>query len=463
MPTSRPAPVFRTRPAALQAIMKAISPAFVLAFLLPVLPTAAARANDAVTGDAQDPASGEASPAVVRRIAVFQAAGPGMPPPELLADIDAAVRRSLVLTLPAEGWTTLMAGPTAPGCTGRCAVARAAEYGAQFGFAVRVDEGPEQHEVELTVHAAPDGRIVARREARSAHRSVLAELAGRAAAEVAKALTGSAPARTQQPLSDGAADAQAQRRRLDRMRAAAGANSVGMQLLLIEPGRPFRDPPPGQTYVQARPLPDPRAPFLLATTEVTRGQWQDVMGEPPPGGQGDDDAPVTHVTWLAAVEFCNALSACEGLEPAYTLQGGSAIWHRDASGYRLPTDAEWEYACRAGSLTMFSGGGRLRDLDRSGWFRENSDGRPRRVARKEPNAWGLHDMHGNVWEWIWDLYADLPDLSPDNVESPGHGPDRTFRGGSWYTGPIACRTTNFCRSDPAFASQDLGFRIARSP
>ena len=112
---------------------------------------------------------------------------------------------------------------------------------------------------------------------------------------------------------------------------------------------------------------------------------------------------------------------------------------------------------------MFSSGGRSADLERVAWYDRNSGGRTRDVGGRRPNGWGFHDMHGNVWEWIWDPYASLPDLSPDNVESPGIGPDRTIRGGSWYTDAKACRTTNFCRIDPGFANKDLGLRLARTP
>jgi len=426
--------------------------------------TVATPPGRAATGTAATGTAGTAAPtAGGGRLAIFQAAGPGAPPADLLAAIDAAVRRAMVLALPAEGWTTYMAGPAAPGCTGRCAVARAAEYGADLGLAVRVGDAQDARTVTLTVYAAPEGRIRAEREVAASHQEVLADLAGRAAGEIAAALQGAAPVRTATALRDPAADAAAGQAQLARLRAVAGPNSVGMTFHLVEPGQPFREPPADQAYIQARPLPAPAAPFLLATTEVTRGQWEAVMGEPAPGPDRPDTAPVTHVSWLDAVRYCNALSACEGLVPAYDLLDGTASWRADADGYRLPTDAEWEYACRAGSLTMFSHGGRSRDLDRAAWYARNSGGRPRPVAGKEPNAWGFFDMHGNVWEWIWDAYATLPDLSPDNVESPGVGPDRTFRGGSWYTGAVACRTTNFCRGDPVFRSQDLGFRIARSP
>jgi sulfatase modifying factor 1 len=406
-------------------------------------------------------ASFTASGARAGRVAVFEAAGPGAPPDSILTRVDAAVRRHLVLALPADGWSTLMAGPVAPGCTGRCAVDRAAEYGADLGLAVRVDLAAEPPEVALTVYGAPGGDVVAARTAVSRWPGVLVALAGRAAAEVAAVLSRrDGPVRA--TLADAAADSAAAAAERTRLRDSAGRNSAGMDLLLVEPGRPFIAAPEGQAYVQARPLPAPPRAYLLAATEVTRAQWRQVMGEER-GDGGGDRRPVDSVTWLDAVAFCNRLSELEGRRPAYRINGGAATWDHSADGYRLPTDAEWEYACRAGTLTMFHGGGRIKDLERVAWFDRNSGGRTRDVGRRKPNAWGLYDMHGNVWEWVWDLYDTLPDFSPDNVESPGVGPDRTIRGGSWYSDPATCRTTNFCRIDPGFASNDLGFRVARTP
>ncbi len=431
----------------------------VLASILAVL---AGTGIASAVGRPDTPGTASATDAA-RRLAVFQAAGPGDPEPSLLAAIDAAVRRSVVLGLPAEGWTTLMAGPAAPGCTGRCAVARAAEYGARLGLAVRVAWQGEENLLRLRVYAAPEGVVLAERAAAAREPQVLVDLAGIVADDLARALTGEAPARVTEPRRDPDADRVAAAEALTALRALAGRNTVGMQLHLVEPGRPFHEPPPDQAYIQARPLPEPAMPYLLATTEVTRAQWEVVMAERAPGPPAAADTPVVGVNWMDAVRFCNALSRCEGLEPAYDIGRGTATWRADADGYRLPTDAEWEYACRAGSLTMFTTGGRSDDLARTAWYARNSDGRPREVGGKQANAWGFFDMHGNVWEWIWDAYATLPDLSPDNVESPGLGPDRTIRGGSWYTGPIACRTTNFCRIDPVFRSQDLGLRVARTP
>ncbi|MBD3222002.1 SUMF1/EgtB/PvdO family nonheme iron enzyme [bacterium] len=398
--------------------------------------------------------------AAQQRLAVFAAAGPASPPPALLERLDAAVRRELVLTLTPERFSTLMAAAAAPGCTGRCAVRQAAEYGASLALAVRVEASAMPRRVVLTVYGAPDGAILARRAAEASSADVLVSLAARAAAQVAHALEGRATDLIDTPLTDPGADRAAAERRVAALADAAGPNSLGMQMILVHPDAPFTPAPAGQEYIQARPLPDPEAPYLLSATEVTQDQWTAVMGTNPSAFVGDR-RPVERVNWLEAVAFCNRLSEMEGLEPAYVLDDGTARWRPEATGYRLPTDAEWEYACRAGSLTMFGSGGRRDDLARVGWYARNAGGRTRDVARREANPWGFHDLHGNVWEWIWDPYATLPDLSPDNVEAPGAGPDRTMRGGSWYAPAIACRTTNFVRIDPIFRSCDLGFRVAR--
>ncbi len=403
-----------------------------------------------------------AAAAATRRVAVFEAAGPKSPPADLLEEIDVTVRRNLVLALPAEGWTTLMAGPVAPGCTGRCAVDRAAEYGADMGLAVRVVIDRGELRVSLDVYSAPDGEVRVSRRIEALSRAVLLRLVGEAATEIAQVLVTNRPAGKTMVLRDAAADSAAVAVEMAKLRGLAGRNSVGMNLVFIEPGQPFRDPPEDQTYVQARALPEPDAPYLVSATEVTQAQWNEILGECPSEFTGDR-RPVESVTWIQAVEFCNALSQREGLTPAYNVGETTATWNHDADGYRLPTDAEWEYACRAGSLTMFAAGGRWSDLERTAWFDRNSKDRTHDVATREANLWGLHDMHGNVWEWVWDLYATLPNLSPDNIESPGLGPDRTIRGGSWYTDAAACRTTNFCRIDPGFTCNDLGFRVARTP
>ncbi len=160
--------------------------------------------------------------------------------------------------------------------------------------------------------------------------------------------------------------------------------------------------------------------------------------------------PVTEVSWLDAVRFCNLLSRAEGLQPCYS--GGddpdaldvACDW--DAGGYRLPSEAEWEYACRAGSS-----GVRYGELDDIGWHRANSGDGARDVATRAPNAWGLYDTIGNVWEWCWDVY-----------DPAVYGPYRVFRGGGWNDHPRGCRASCRRKSHPTLRVDDLGFRLARS-
>jgi len=153
--------------------------------------------------------------------------------------------------------------------------------------------------------------------------------------------------------------------------------------------------------------------------------------------------PVDSVSWWDAVRFCNTRSAAEGLTPAYRLD--PIEWDRDADGYRLPTEAEWEYACRAGS-----DGPRYGPLDDIAWYRGNSGERPHNVGGKQPNAWGLYDMLGNVWDWCWDVY-----------DAEVYGSYRVLRGGGWFDEHWSCRASVRRRSHPDLRIDDVGFRLAR--
>lgn len=152
------------------------------------------------------------------------------------------------------------------------------------------------------------------------------------------------------------------------------------------------------------------------------------------------------VSWLDAIRFCNALSGQEGLPLAYHLHGDGVEGDPTADGYRLPTEAEWEHACRAGTT-----GPRYGRLDDIAWYRGNSDAHPHPVGGKQANAWGLHDMLGNVWEWCWDIY---------DVEV--YDSYRVLRGGGWFDEPWSCRASVRRRSHPTLRIDDLGFRLARS-
>ncbi|MEV5753184.1 formylglycine-generating enzyme family protein [Actinoallomurus sp. NPDC052308] len=189
--------------------------------------------------------------------------------------------------------------------------------------------------------------------------------------------------------------------------------------------------------------------FRLAAHTVTWDLYREVRGEGPVA-DARPRTPVTDVSWREAVEFCNRLSRAAGLRPCYSggddVDGQDVVWDRDADGYRLPTEAEWEYACRAGTT-----GVRYGELAEIAWYRANSGGVVHEVGAKKPNAWGLHDMIGNVWEWCWDLY-----------DPAVYGPYRVFRGGGAHDRTWGCRASSRRKSHPTFRIDDLGFRLARS-
>ena len=153
--------------------------------------------------------------------------------------------------------------------------------------------------------------------------------------------------------------------------------------------------------------------------EVTQEQYERVMGKNPSRFKGPQ-LPVERVSWKAAVSFCTKLSAFPEEQAA-------------GRTYRLPTEAEWEYACRAGSTTDFCFGDAEWGLDDYAWYEDNSDHRTHPVGQKRPNAWGLYDMHGNVWEWCADWHDEAYyEASPvDDPQGPATGVDRVGRGGSW--------------------------------
>ncbi|MBR9976778.1 MAG: formylglycine-generating enzyme family protein [Bacteroidetes bacterium] len=211
-------------------------------------------------------------------------------------------------------------------------------------------------------------------------------------------------------------------------------------------------------------------PFLMARTEVTQEQYEAVIGGNPSQFK-DADLPVERVTWYEAVEFCNELSRQEGLDPCYSGSGSSIVCDFTANGYRLPTEAEWEYACRAGTETDFYTGNMTSPtgvdpaLDRAGWYYENSGSSTHPVGEKEHNAFGLYDMHGNVMEWCWDWYGnDYYASSPaEDPRGPTTGNYRVVRGGSWYDDARSCRSAYRIHRNPGHRVYGLlGFRVVRT-
>jgi formylglycine-generating enzyme required for sulfatase activity len=190
------------------------------------------------------------------------------------------------------------------------------------------------------------------------------------------------------------------------------------------------------------------SPFLLAKFPVTQDLCFAVTGQSPASFKGDKH-PVENISWKAAVEFCNLLSVKAGLAPCYLLNADehTITFNAVANGYRLPTEAEWEYACRAGTTTI-----RYGELDDIAWYKNNSNHSTQPVGLKAPNNWGLYDMLGNVWEWCSDIYDETV-----------YGSYRIIRGGGWCDEERGCMATNRRRSHPlSFKIDDLGFRIARN-
>jgi len=249
-------------------------------------------------------------------------------------------------------------------------------------------------------------------------------------------------------------------------------NSIGIRFVLVPPGEFDMGSTEAEVaklleeakatnqpswYIERLPGEAPKhrvritKPFYLAASEVTQSQYERVMGNNPSKFKEDANCPVEMVNWDEASAFCRKLG-----ELPEERSGQRA--------YRLPTEAEWECACRAGTTTTWYSGDEAAGLKEIGWYVANSGGKTHPVCEKTPNAWGLYDMHGNVWEWCQDwwgegYYATSPLEDPTGATG---GSRRVYRGGGWNRDASNGRASDRCGDDPGDRGGNLGFRLART-
>jgi len=231
-------------------------------------------------------------------------------------------------------------------------------------------------------------------------------------------------------------------------------NSIGMNFVLISPGTFLMGSPKeelGHDYTEEQHKVSITKGFYMQATEVTQGQWERVMGYNPSFFLNcGKDCPVENVSFKEVEDFIKKLNEIE-----------------KGHVYRLPTEAEWEYACRAGTTTPYNNGGTItdavtyhnEDLERIAWYYANSKEGTHPVGLKEPNNWGLYDMHGNVWEWTQDWYSRYPFGYRTDQGGPPHGWSKVRRGGSWRESPFFCRSAYRSSSRPEVRAPDMGFRL----
>ncbi|MDP8268478.1 MAG: SUMF1/EgtB/PvdO family nonheme iron enzyme [Candidatus Tenebribacter davisii] len=205
--------------------------------------------------------------------------------------------------------------------------------------------------------------------------------------------------------------------------------------------------------------------FYMGKCEVTQGEWESVMGSNPSHDYGvGPNYPVYYVSWYSVVEYCNALSNSQGLDPCYTINGTDISWDFSKNGYRLPTEAEWEYAARGGvnHTDNYKYSGTTDNLGDYAWYDSNSGPTTHEVGTKLPNQLGIYDMSGNLWEWCWDWYSGYTADAQTNPLGPESGIERIRRGGNWGYDAYNCRVSNRYDYDPSTASLINGFRLTRT-
>ena len=225
----------------------------------------------------------------------------------------------------------------------------------------------------------------------------------------------------------------------------AWRNSLGMEFVLLPAGEFLMgsdngdpDEKPAHKVLLSRP-------FYLGKYEITQAQWMEIMGNNPSHFKGDLNRPVERVSWTMVQEFIQRLNAKEGHDL-----------------YRLPTEAEWEYAARAGSTGKYSFGDDDTQLPQYAWYSPHDKNTTHPVGQLKPNAWGLYDMHGNVWEWVQDWRGPYPTGAVTDPPGPATGNARGYRGGGWGYGAARCRAAKRSYDGPGYIFGTHGFRLART-
>jgi len=276
-----------------------------------------------------------------------------------------------------------------------------------------------------------------------------------------------------------------------RIRTPSGERTLGVPLsgrtsLLRKPSEEGMRQVPGGTFLMGSPLGEPGrfddetlhtvtlSGFWIDTTETTRLRFRTLMGfDPSASGCAEDACPVENVSWNEAILFCNARSRASGRDSAYAWSRivrdstgsieelADLILRPGSNGYRLPTEAQWEYAARGGRSTAWPWGGDTLRATAYAWFASNADNHAHPVASRKPSDWGLRDMAGNVWEWTWDWYGAYDTANAIDPVGPSRGLSRTSRGGSWGTALPLLRSAFRNGSGPAHRDPRTGFRCVR--
>ncbi|MCL2479314.1 MAG: formylglycine-generating enzyme family protein [Treponema sp.] len=242
--------------------------------------------------------------------------------------------------------------------------------------------------------------------------------------------------------------------------AATDSDTGSGSMILIDAGTFTMGSPSGEGGRSANEGPQHQvtvSSFYMDKYPVTQAEYKDITGKTPSMFKGDN-LPVEQVSWFDAVDYCNKLSVKEGLTPVYKVTGSIVEWISGANGYRLPTEAEWEYACRAGTKTPYSGGTSVAAL---GWYSGNSGNTTHPVGLKQPNAWGIYDMHGNVLEWCWDWLGNYTADAQTDPRGPVSGTSRVYRGGCWRFEAYQTRSAFRFGNYPNLRTFLAGFRVVR--